>query len=235
MSRGILVTRPAEDSAPLADALRQRGFTPLIEPMLDIRYRDAPVPGKEGYQAVLLTSANGARALARLVSWRDLPVWAVGEASAAEARRLGFASVRSAGGDVASLAALVAAESDPAGGPFLQIAASRLAGDLAGMLTARGFTLDKSVLYDAEPAAGLSPALRAALAEDALEAALFFSPRTAATFVTLASAMAESLRRIKALALSRAVAEALAPLPWKAVAVADRPEQARLLSLLDGE
>lgn len=235
MTRGILVTRPEEDSAKLADALRRRGFAPLIEPMLSIRYRDAPVPEKADHQGILLTSANGARALARLVSWRDLPVWTVGEASAEEARRLGFETIRSAGGNVADLAALVAREADPAAGPLLQIAASRLAGDLAGSLTAQGFTVEKSVLYDAEPAADLSPALRTALAKNALEAALFFSPRTAATFVTLAPALAESLRRIKALALSRAVAEALAPLPWRAVAVADRPEQDRLLALLDGE
>ncbi len=235
MTRGILVTRPAEDSAPLAEALRQRGFSPLIEPMLTISYRDGPIPVKTGYQAVLLTSANGARALARLVSWRDLPVWAVGEASAAQARELGFLSVRSAGGDVASLAALVARETDPTAGPFLQIAASRLAGDLAGVLTAQGFAVEKSVLYDALPALEFSRPLRSALTENALEAALFFSPRTAATFVTLAPEMADSMKRIKALALSPAVAEALAPLPWKRVVVADRPEQARLLALLDGD
>ena len=235
MTKGALVTRPVEDSAALADALRERGFPPLIEPMLTIRYRDAPIPQKEDHQAILLTSANGARALARLVSWRDLPVWAVGEASAAEARKLGFATVRGAGGDVASLAALVAQQADPAAGPLLQVAASRLAGDLAGALTAQGFRVDKTVLYDAEPACEFSPSLRKALAESALEAALFFSPRTAATFVTLAPAMAESLRRIKALALSPAVAEALAPLPWKHIGVAERPEQSRLLALLDGE
>jgi uroporphyrinogen-III synthase len=129
----------------------------------------------------------------------------------------------------------VARETDPAAGSFLQIAASRLAGDLAGALTAQGFTVEKIVLYDAEPACQLSQPLRTALAEDALEAALFFSPRTAATFVTLARDRAQSMTRIKALALSRAVAQALAPLPWKAVAVADRPEQDRLLALLDGE
>jgi uroporphyrinogen-III synthase len=205
--------------------------------MLSIRFLDAAAPDRDRYQGILATSANGVRALARLVAWRDLPLWAVGDASAREARELGFVTVHSAAGDVATLAELVAARADPAAGPLLQVAASRLAGDLAGALTDRGFAVEKAVLYEAEPAYDFSPALIAALAQERLAAALFFSPRTAATFVRLAErrALGQSLRRIKALALSGAVAEALAPLPWRAVAVAERPDQAALLALLDGE
>ena len=234
--RGALVTRPLADSRDLAEALKSRGFDPLIEPMLTIRYRDETPPGHE-YQGVLATSANGVRALARLVAWRDLPVWAVGDASAREARELGFVTVESAGGDVTTLADLVAKRADPSIGPLLHVAASRLAGDLGNALKSRGFTVEKAVLYDAEPAADFSPALLEALASQHLSAALFFSPRTAATFVRLAAnrALGDSLRSIEAFALSRAVAEELAPLPWRGVAVAERPDQAALLALLAKE
>ena len=205
--------------------------------MLSIRYLDSTPPDRSRYQGVLATSANGIRALARLVSWRDLPVWAVGDASAREADSLGFVTVHRAAGDVATLADLVAGRADPAAGPLLHVAAQHLAGDLAGALASRGFAVEKAVLYEAEPAADLSPALIAALAEGRLSVALFFSPRTAATFARLAEqrGIGESLRRIKALALSPAVAETLKPLPWGAVAVAERPDQAALLTLLDGE
>jgi len=234
---GVLVTRPFADSHDLAQALEARGFSPLIEPMLSIRYLDPPPPEHDRYQGMLATSANGVRALARLVSWRDLPVWAVGDGSAREASRLGFVTVHSAAGDVAALADLVTVRADPAEGPLLHVAAQKLAGDLAGVLASRGFGVEKAVLYEAEPAADLSPNLIAALAEDRLSVALFFSPRTAATFARLAGRrdMGERLRRIKALSLSPAVAETLKPLPWGAVAVAERPDQAALLALLDGE
>ena len=237
MRPGALVTRPFADSHDLAQALEKRGFAPLVEPMLAIRHLDCTPPDRARYQGVLATSANGIRALARLVSWRDLPVWAVGDASAREAGSLGFVTVHSAAGDVATLADLVAGHADPAGGPLLHVAAQRLAGDLAGALASRGFTVEKAVLYEAEPAADISPALVAALAEGRLSVALFFSPRTAATFARLADqrGFGESLRPIKALALSPAVAETLKPLPWGAVAVAERPDQAALLALLDGE
>jgi uroporphyrinogen-III synthase len=234
--RGALVTRPLADSQDLADALKSRGFDPLIEPMLTIRYRDEAPPGHD-YQGVLATSANGVRALARLVAWRDLPVWAVGDASAREARELGFVTVESAAGDVATLAGLVAERTDPSAGPLLHVAASRLAGDLGGALADKGFTVERAVLYDAEPADDFSPALLDALAGRRLSAALFFSPRTATTFVRLAAKrdLGNSLRPIQALALSQAVAEALAPLSWRGVAVAERPDQTALLALLAKE
>jgi len=236
MRPGVLVTRPIADSQGLAEALQASGFEPMVEPMLAIHYRDETPPPRH-YQGVLITSANGARALARLVDWRDPPVWAVGDASAREARDLGFITVESASGDVAALAALVAERADPAGPPLLHVAASRLAGDLGGALAARGFAVEKAVLYDAEPAEDFSPDFLAALEEGRLSAALFFSPRTAATFVRLAQkrALGESLRHIRALALSPAVAEALSPLAWGGVAVAKRPDQAALLALLNGE
>ena len=237
MTRRALVTRPQEDCAEIAEALRSRGFDPVIEPMLSIRYLDADAPSRGPYQAVLLTSANGARALASLVSWRDLPVWTVGEASAAEARRLGFITVQAAGGDVAALAGLVANRLDPKQGKLLHVAATRLAGDLAGLLATFGFSVDKAVLYEAEAAGDLSPGLIDLISKGGLDLALVFSPRTAATFVTLARGRLDpqGLRATAALALSPAVAAALSGLPWRAVKVAAKPSQPALLGLLDGE
>src|SRR5881392_3206481 len=60
-----LVTRPRAEAAALAEALDRRGIEAIIEPLLDIHYRDEPAPDLAGVQAVLCTSANGVRALAR--------------------------------------------------------------------------------------------------------------------------------------------------------------------------
>src|SRR4051812_26575745 len=88
-----LVTRPRAEAAELAETLAGRGVTAIIEPLLDIRYRCEPAPDLAGVQAVLCTSANGVRALARLSPERAVPLLAVGEASAARARAEGFAAV----------------------------------------------------------------------------------------------------------------------------------------------
>lgn len=234
----VLVTRPREDAAGLAAALEARGHAVMLQPLLTIRPREPAdwPPGHEAAQALLVTSANGARAFARSDPRRDLSVYTVGEASAAAARDLGFADVVSAGGDVRDLAALVAARLDPAAGPLLHPAAGRLAGDLQGALAEAGFAVLRAVLYDAPPVPALSQETAAAINQGMIDAVTFFSPRTAAAFVSLvqAAGLGPACGRIAVVCLSPAVAAALEGLAWREVAVAARPDQAALLAALDG-
>lgn len=233
-----LVTRPEEDAAPLARALAERGIETVLAPMLRItpvadasqRLADALI----GAQALLFTSANGVRCFARASARRELPVFAVGDASAAAARLAGFRGVTSAGGDVADLAALVAARLAPQHGALVHAAGSATAGDLAGDLAAKGFTLRRTAIYEALPATELPAGVAAAMQAGAVELALFFSPRTAAAFVRLAGAgLAPACGAITALGLSPAVAAALAALRWREVLVAPKPTQGDLLAALD--
>jgi uroporphyrinogen-III synthase len=234
-----LVTRPAEDAAPLARALAARGLEPVLAPMLSI------VPAEDaarlladaliGAQAVLFTSASGARIFAAASARRELPVFAVGDASAAAARLAGFRTVMSAGGDVADLAALAAARLAPQQGALVHVAGSTVAGDLAGVLGKAGFTVRRAVVYEARPAEALAPEAAAALAQGEAAVALFFSPRTAASFARLAAAagVGPRCRTLTAVALSPAVAAALGELPWWRIAVAEAPTQPALLAALD--
>jgi uroporphyrinogen-III synthase len=231
----VLVTRPIENAAGLTAALGARGVAAIVDPLLAIRFfPDAPVD-LAGIAALLFTSSSGARGFAAASRRRDLPVFAVGEATAAAARELGFAVVASAGGNVEDLAALVAARLAPDGGALLHPAASVVAGDLAGTLGAAGYTVRRSVLCAAEPAAALGVATVTALRDGMLDAAFFFSPRTASRFVTLAAdaALGGASRRVAAFCLSHAVAAALEPLPWAQVTVAAAPSQAALLAAFD--
>ena len=103
-----LVTRPRAEAASLAEALAARGIAALLEPLLDIHYRDLGGPfDLSGVQALLCTSANGVRAFTRFSPERAIPVFAVGEATAARARAEGFSDVHSAGGAVGDLVELV--------------------------------------------------------------------------------------------------------------------------------
>ena len=96
----VLITRPGEDGTALAEILRARGIESVIEPLLSIKYLDGPELKLENIQALLLTSANGVRALARRTDRRDIPVYAVGDATAMTARKAGFIQVHSAAGDL---------------------------------------------------------------------------------------------------------------------------------------
>jgi uroporphyrinogen-III synthase len=88
MTLRALITRPEEDAAPLAAALNQRGIETTIESLLSIRTLTDAELDLSGVQAILFTSANGVRAFAELAAakggagWREIPVLAVGDATA---------------------------------------------------------------------------------------------------------------------------------------------------------
>jgi uroporphyrinogen-III synthase len=237
LGRRALVTRPRAEAIALAEALATRGIEALIEPLLDIRYRDEPAPDLASVQAVLCTSANGVGALARLSRQRDVALFAVGEATAARARREGFGQVESAGGNVEDLAQLVRRRLRPKAGRLLHVAGSDIAGDLAGMLREDDFAVDRVVLYEARPVAGFSAPAVTALQSGLIDFVLFFSPRTAAVFsrLTEPAGIGAALRAVTAVSISAAADGALGELGFASRLVADRPDQEGLLAVLDRE
>ena len=233
----VLITRPREEAQALAALLAARGIDALIDPLLEIKPAPPAALSLEGVQALLFTSANGLRAFAEGQPTRTLPVYAVGARTAELARSLGFTAVESADGAVADLARLVQAKLDPGRGALLHCAGAVVKDELAALLLAAGFAIRRTVLYEAIPAAALLPATERALATGALAAVLFFSPRTAATFVSLARAagLASACQHLSAVCLSPAVAEAARALAWRRRLTAARPEQSALLELVSAE
>ncbi len=230
----LLITRPQEDASPVADLLRARGFDVVIEPLMTIRYETTEPVVLSGVQGVLITSANGVRALARVTELRDVPLLAVGAASARAARDLGFEQVAESGGDVAALADVAQTRFDPQIGPLIHVAGTVTAGDLGGQLETAGFTVDRRVLYDARPVAALSPGLCEMLAAGEIDGVLLYSARTAGLWVSLlaAAGLSEPGKKMTAFCLAPAVAHALAPLTGLLVSVAPTPDQDALLALL---
>ena len=235
----LLITRGAAEGAALARTLEARGHRCLLEPLFEIHPVAVPQEALrrdlEGAQALLFTSANGVRAFAALEPGRAWPVLAVGDATAAAARGAGFATVESAGGAVEDLAALAAKGLRTTDGPLFHAAASAVAGDLKGALEAAGFAVRRRVLYEARPAQAFSPETGRALTAGAIDAVLFFSPRTGASFVSLArtAGLGGACGGCHAVCLSAAVADRLADLPWAGLHVARRPTTESLISRLE--
>lgn len=232
----VLITRPLSDAKELAERLHALGHTTLTEPLIRIAFRDGPALDLDGVQALLFSSANGARSVARRTRDRSIPVFAVGPATAAEAKALGFTHVSESTGEGAdALALAVRQQLAPAQGTLLHVTGTVTAGDLKATLASAGFIVRVEQLYDALTADSLSDSLRAELTAGRLEAATFFSPRTADRFVILirAAGLETPCRKITALALSDAVANALAPLRFRKVLVAEQPNAAALLDLLN--
>ena len=231
----VLITRPRFDADELAARLHALGHSTFIEPLIEIDTREGPPLDLNGVQALLLTSANGARAAAMRTNERAVQVLAVGPATAAKARELGFLKVcESKGEGVEGLADHVRVTLTPTKGALLHPTGTVTAGDLQASLQSAGFVVRKEVIYEARAPEALSGALIAELGAQSIAAAMFFSPRTAALFASLitTTGLTPACRGFVALALSEAVANALAPLVFQRLLVAAQPATDAMLDLL---
>ena len=232
----LLLTRPHADSKKLARYLAAHGVSSVIEPLLNIRFRKGPSLDTAGVAALAFTSANGVHAFTKRSLRRDLPVFAVGDATARAARDAAFKEVKSAMGDVNDLAHLLSQALSPKAGPILHPAASQVAGDLAGRLIDAGFTYRREVIYKAEEMTILSRETCTAIARRDIDGVVLMSPRTGRIFkeLMIRSKLAERAASMTAFCLSAAVAGAAKGLPWRKVQTAERPEQDAFMELLTG-
>ncbi|MES2713802.1 MAG: uroporphyrinogen-III synthase [Pseudomonadota bacterium] len=224
----VLITRPEPGGSETAQAVAARGFTPVLAPALTLEAVPFTLP--PGVQAVLLAS----RAAARALPVTELPVFAVGAGTAAEASARGLPQVVAAEGDAAALASLVAARLDPRAGALLLAVGEGYGAALATQLRGQGFRVVRRIAYRATPAAALPAPALAALAEGRVGAALFYSPRSVTRMMELlrGAGLVERCTTIDALALSPRIATALRPLPWRSIRAVPRPDPAALLDML---
>lgn len=235
----LLVTRPEPDASLEAEKLAARGHEAVVAPLLVIEVTSGVKLNLEGVQASIVTSRNALRALAAHRQRGEavkLPLFAVGQASAGEARELGFADVIEGPGTGAGLAEMIARILAPNDVPLLYLAGETLAFDLKSALEERGFKVRRQVLYRAIPAGALSPEALAVLRGGSLDGVILMSPRTARTFAALAErhGAVTQAKRLICYCLSEAVADALAPLGYR-VRVAASPREEDVLALLDAE
>jgi uroporphyrinogen-III synthase len=230
----VILTRPRSDSEPLAEILRARGDCVHVEPMLEIAPTGDSV-SLDGVQAILATSANGVRCLADTTDIRDLPIYTVGDATAHRAKELGYTAIESAQGDSGALASLVASRLDPAAGDLLHVRGRDSTEGFSEKLESYGFRVRSAILYRAEPATELSEAFKERLIAEKSAFILFFSPRTARTFVSLVTGagLRDNCERMSAICLSRAVADAASAVRWGEVHIATAPDQTAMIQEYD--
>jgi uroporphyrinogen-III synthase len=228
----LLVTRPEPDARRSANLLRARGHDVLVAPVLTTQTVDADIRGP--YAALLMTSANAARAAAHDADLRQLPVFAVGERTAEAARAGGYASVVSAGGALPELVQLIATRPGGRSGRLLYLAGEDRAGDLGSELAAHGITVDTVVVYRAVAAEKLPVELGDALTAGELDGALHYSPRSVATLLRLAGEAdaLNALLNLEHYCLSEAVAAPLREAGAEHIAIAPRPDETALFGLI---
>ncbi len=202
----ILVTRPQADALPLAQKLRDRGHAVDIHPVLAIDYHDLSNHEWDGVGALVFTSANGVRAVSEFERLKTLPAYAVGEMTAAVAKRFGWRDIKIAGGNVTLLADLIASTFfiAPPQGRLLHVRGAHAAGDLIAALHAHKIAADFITAYEARTITAFAKDIADKLRHGNIDAVLLYSARSAKIFCRLAK---DYPHKPVAFCLSEAIAE----------------------------
>ncbi|UAK24399.1 uroporphyrinogen-III synthase [Sphingomonas nostoxanthinifaciens] len=210
----LLVLRPEPGAGATRARAEAAGFSVDVVPLFEIVPVATELPA-DGWDAVLLTSANAVRALgAQTAALAGRRAYAVGAATAAAARAAGFTDVTAGDGDATAIVARAAAEG-----------ARRLlhpTGREHRAVVHPGVTIETRIVYSAELRPAAWPAIADALRRDAI--VLLHSPRAAACFAEHCADRA----RVRLAAISPAAATAAGG-GWRALATAAVPTDAALL------
>ena len=228
----VLVSRPLEDAERTAARLAALGHEAVVAPVLVVAPTgEAPPAG--AFDALVLTSANAVPPLTALPPHRCPVIFAVGRRTAAALADVGFGGVRSADGDAAALATLIAGTLE-AGAALLHVAGRDHKAEPERTLRAAGFRVATWTAYAANPATELPRPAQEALRSRGLAAALHYSRRSAATLVTLAerAGLLPPLAALDHFCLSPDVAEPLRDGGAQRLAIAEHPDEDALLELL---
>jgi uroporphyrinogen-III synthase len=177
----VLVTRPADDSARTAEALRAAGHEPLVVPLFEIQPLAHAMP--QPVDAFIATSANALRQAQLTPENCTVPVYTVGDATAAAAKVAGFGVIHSARGDSTDLAALLKGELKP-GAHIAYLAGIPRQDDALQALSGQ-FRLSTLETYRTIAVETVPEGISAGLASGQIDAILHFSPRSAQIFADL--------------------------------------------------
>jgi len=228
----LLVTRPEPDGARTAASLRARSHTVVLAPLLRIELLDFELPD-EPWSAVVMTSANAARAVAehpRRAALIARDAYTVGRHTAEAARAAGFRTVHSAEGDKDDLAVMLRARRGEASGPLLYLAGE----DRAGEIAAGGAPVVTVVTYRAVQVKHFAPEVAAALARRALDGVFHFSTRSAQAYLDCAAraGILDAALAPLHVCVSRQVAQPLAAAGAAAIRIAPRPDESAMIELI---
>ena len=215
----VIAIRPEPGCSATVAAARAVGLAARGFPLFAVR-AVAWEPPEGPFDALLAGSANAFRhGGAGLSTWRDLPVLAVGAATAAAAREAGFAVARTGGGSLQDLLESLA----PAPQRLLRLAGA----DRVELAPPPQIVLVERTVYASEPVP-MPAALAGLLTEPAV--VLLHSGIAAAHFAAECDRLAIDCSRLRLAALAPRVAEAAGE-GWHQVASAAAPDDGALLAL----
>lgn len=104
MNRSLVILRPADSARETAEKAEKMGLSTIVDPLFAVEPMAWAAPGASQFDALMLTSANAVKyGGSALANYLQLPVLAVGDATASAAQRAGFKVVEIGDGGADSL------------------------------------------------------------------------------------------------------------------------------------
>ncbi len=228
----ILVTRPITEANVTAEKLEAAGNRVVIAPALQVEPVSFEIPDEN--RSIIITSQNGARMGLANIGNKTRPIFAVGDKTADEARKLGFTNITVGPGTARQMVPLLLECGVTETRKYTHLCGSTLAYNICDVLRGEGLDAETTVTYQTRANRNLSMGVQEALDEGEIDIALFYSPRTATIFEEVVADYGRSdwLHKIDALCLSTRVADNLLG-PWRSKSYAVIPTEKALLSLID--
>lgn len=239
----VLITRPKADAQDLKHRIEALGCKVSIAPLIEIALLPIAPDALVNAVGIIATSRNALAALENseaVGSARKLPLYAVGNATAQVAHRLGFENVMTGAGTAADLVPHIVAKNGSKSGTLIHLAGDHLAFDLKSALSKENIPVQSITVYRSIAAQSLPSTVVEELVKGSIDAVILMSPRTAQTWSDLIRKMASQSATIDIthVCLSEAVANALhaaraQDAPWKPkVAIAPHPDLDALLAVV---
>lgn len=227
----ILVTRPGSRAGQTEQRLRAMGHDVVLAPVLTIVPSGEPMPHGV-FDAIILTSPGALLAFPEPPV--HLPVLAVGDRTAEDARRAGFLHVLSAAGDRLDLADMARETLAPERRLLMAVGRERKE-DLADMLRHAGHDPVIWVCYHADAVDALAPGAARALAGGQIDCALHYSPRSAGVFIDLAerAGVRDAVGAIAHVAISDDAAAVLRAAGVGRIVTARHPDEDGVMAALE--
>lgn len=229
----ILVTRPADEAVETRRRLELLGHEVIVSPVMESFPVTSEVPEKG--RSLVLTSKNAVRYGLTNLSDREWEVFCVGAATAEAARDEGFHQIITGPGTAKGLTRLLI-ENAKGSMPrkYNYLCGSEISYNITDALTRAGVDATDTIVYLTRPASALTEEARAALEMGRIDAALFYSPRSATVFEEIIAdhGLMDLLGSVRAFALSSRVAENLLG-PWAEVHRSLVPTEHALFEILN--
>ncbi len=218
----VLIIRPQPGADATARRFAAAGYAPLLMPLFAIEHLPPPSVSVGGFEAILLTSGNAARAATGfLESARDTPIYAVGSATASALAHLALPVAATGSSGVEALVGVAAADGHT---KLLWLAGE----DHSTVPQIAGVHIDIAIVY--RSAVLETPADFAAQVA-VCDAVILHSSRAAAHFAGLCDAGCLSRGKITLATFSNAIAESAGD-GWAQIIVATSPNDAALMDAI---